>query len=58
MQLSKHSSKWINSAARRRLHANQRARLARMLGWHIDCIATTREMLQTLREKNPKEISA
>lgn len=51
MNIGKHSSKWINGAARRRLHATQRARLARMLGWHIECIATTGEMIQTLRER-------
>lgn len=51
MQLGKHSDKWLNSAARRRLHAKQRAKLARLLGWHVDCIATHGEMLQTLRAR-------
>lgn len=52
MQIGKKSDKWLNSAKRRRLHAHQRARLARILGWHIECIATTGEMLQTLRERS------
>lgn len=43
------SSKWLNSAKRRRLHLKQRARLAGILGWPVDCVATTGEMLQTLR---------
>lgn len=51
MNFGKHSNKWINSASRRRLHAKQRARLCKILGWHIECIATTGEMLQTLRER-------
>ena len=51
LNIGKHSSAWMNSEKRRRLHAKQRAKLARLLGWHIECNATTGEMLQTLRER-------
>jgi hypothetical protein len=57
MNFGKHSSKWINSAARRRLHLAQRARLARILGWPVDCVASTGEMIQTLRERDAHERS-
>lgn len=46
-----HSSKWLNSAKRRRCHAKHRAKLCRMLGWHVDCIATVGEMRQELRDR-------
>lgn len=50
MQIGKHSNKWINSAARRRAHAKFRRNLCRILGWPVDCCATTSEILQSARE--------
>lgn len=51
MQIGKHSSNWLNSAKRRRVHAKARAKLCSMLGWPVDCIATTGEILQAAREQ-------
>jgi len=54
VQDEKHYRQWQNSEKRRRLHLHQRRRLCRMLGWHVDCIATVCEMLQTLRARRAK----
>jgi hypothetical protein len=40
------TSKWINSAARRRVHAKFRAKLCELLGCPIDSCFTTGELLR------------
>lgn len=44
------SSKWLNSAKRRRIQAKFRAKLCALLGWPVDCAATTGEILQSARK--------
>lgn len=51
MNIGKHGGKWLNSAKRRRIHAKFRSNLCRLMGWPVDCCATTGEILQSAREK-------
>ena len=44
------SSKWVNSAARRRCHAKFRQALCRMLGCSIDSCYSTGELLRDARQ--------
>ena len=43
------SSKWLNSAERRRIHAKFRAKLCAMLNCPIDSCFTTGELLRDAR---------
>lgn len=44
------SSKWANSAARRRCHAKFRRKLCLILNLRIDCAGSTGELLRWARE--------
>lgn len=44
-----HTSKWINSAARRRAHAKFRRHLCRILGCPFDSCYSTGELLRDAR---------
>lgn len=50
--------KWQNSAARRRTHAKFRAKLCAMVGYPVDCCATTGEVLQDARRLRDEEYAA
>jgi hypothetical protein len=43
------SSKWVNSAKRRRVQAKFRRNPCRILGWPVDYCSTTSEILQSAR---------
>lgn len=45
------STKWVNSAARRRAHAKFRRHVCRIAGVPFDSCATTGELVAALREQ-------
>ena len=51
MNIGKHSSKWINSAARRRCHAKFRRHLCRILGCPVDSCYSTGELHRDARKE-------
>lgn len=49
------STKWQNSAARRRCHAKHRAALCRILNIPVDCVADISELRQMARAAQQEE---
>jgi hypothetical protein len=58
MQIGKHSSKWINSAKRRRVHAKFRRHLCRILGCPMDSCYSTGELLRDARRERDERRAA